>query len=108
MCLQIYFIANLNGAYSNHRFIANNQLFNYLTGGRGPVNSGAIVNHMQGGRSSGFRNPEGFEWHHPVGRPNELWLVLRCEHRDPLISQFIHSLPGGGGGFSQNFPGGYR
>jgi RHS repeat-associated protein len=107
VCMQIYFIARLNGEQSGHRTIANNQFYQYLSSGASPLNARQVQRQMSSG-SSGLLNPTGYEWHHPVGRPNEIWLVTRCDHRDSLLRPFIHPLPGGGGGFSENFPGGYR
>ncbi|QGX39330.1 RHS repeat-associated core domain-containing protein [Permianibacter aggregans] len=107
MCMDIFFVARPSGlSRSNHRNSANRQFWNYIQSGQAPSNIGGhtlgqIAGQMSTGR--GLRNPQGFEWHHPINRPNELWLIRQCDHRDPLLQPLLHPLPGRSGGFSQNF-----
>lgn len=107
ICLDVFYVARVDGySRSAHRNQANQQFYQYIKGTSGPLrvdgrSSHAVSRDM--GRPGNLRNPPGHEWHHPVGRPSELWLVRRCDHRDPLFRPFLHPLPGGRGGFSENF-----
>lgn len=103
ICLRIYFVARLEGqpvSRDAHRNAGNWQFYEYAGSSRGPQNGRLIREQMENGRG-GLRNPSGFEWHHPINRPNELWLVTRCDHRSALFRPHIHYLPGGAGGYSQ-------
>lgn len=56
-----------------------------------------VLQHMQSGRS--LLNPPGTVWHHPVGNPNVVQLMLRSEHTNPLLQPILH--PGGRGGWAR-------
>lgn len=108
-CFEILAVVRIEGtSRSGHRRSANEQLYEEMQQSpryRDRLNrelGGNIQGHMGGGRS-GLLNPPGTEWHHPVGQPNVVWLVRRCDHRNLLLQDFFHPLPGGRGGFSENF-----
>jgi hypothetical protein len=61
-----------------------------------------IAGYMRSG-SYQLRNPAGTEWHHPTQNPGVVWLIRQCDHRNPDYQLFLHPLPNGAGGFSQNF-----
>jgi transposase len=39
--------------------------------------------------------------HHPVYRPQEIWLIRRCDHQNPVFRDWLHHLPNGGGEIKQ-------
>lgn len=101
-CLTVYYIANVEGgSRSTHRNQANRQLYEFLTGPNGPLNYRYIARDMEG--PNGLRNPRGFEWHHPLGSPDTLWLVTTCQHRGDIWQELLH--PEGFGGFHQYYAG---
>jgi RHS repeat-associated protein len=103
ICLRVYFIADTNGtSRSGHRRSANEQFYDYLKGPSGPTNAGQIMRQMGEGRGQ-FRNPDGYEWHHPNHHSGQVWLVTRCDHRDSLFQPELH--PNGRGGFAEFFGG---
>jgi RHS repeat-associated protein len=104
VCLRVYYVARLDGQQSGHRDVANRQFHKYLSSSSGPRNFKEIQRQMEAG-GSGLRNPTGYEWHHQPGRPNELWLVTRCDHRAPELRPFIHNLPKSGGGWAAHYGG---
>jgi RHS repeat-associated protein len=106
ICVDVYFIARVPGSTrSTHRRSANQQFYDYLMNPAAPytmggMRSGELMSQMRN-RNGQLRNPSGFEWHHPLNRPNEVWLMRTCDHRDPSVQLLLHTLPGGGGGYQQ-------
>jgi hypothetical protein len=112
-CLEILAIVRIEGtSRSQHRRSANSQLYDDLEASPGYSNRldkslGAnVMESMRAGRE--LRNPPGTEWHHPAGRPDQVWLIRRCEHRDPLFQDFLHPGPGGTGGYGMYYRGGNK
>ena len=107
-CMEVFFVASTAGGTTRpqHRRGANDQFYDHLTslgsGKIGNFSAPAVRTHMSGG-SGALRNPAGLIWHHPVGRPQEIWLIRRCDHQNPVFRDWLHPLPGGGGGYLQNF-----
>jgi hypothetical protein len=106
-CFEIIAIVPVSGtSRSAHRRTANEEVIyraenwpsyrGYLEEQLGPN----FIEQMRGG-SSGYRNPPSTEWHHPVGSPDVVWLVRRCEHRDPSLQDVLH--PGGVGGYGRYY-----
>lgn len=105
VCLDIFYIARVqNRSRAGDRTEANQQYYAYVNGPTGPNRIdgrpfSSVLRDMRG--PSGLRNPPGFEWHHPMGRPNEVWLVRRCDHRDPTLRPYLHGREGGRGGWAE-------
>ncbi|HEY4370041.1 MAG TPA: RHS repeat-associated core domain-containing protein [Steroidobacteraceae bacterium] len=98
-CFNVFYIAQIRPSSRGwDRTQANRQLYDYLASANGPINWRYITRGMQG-PNGGLRNPTGFQWHHPVGRPNQLWLVSQCQHEGDIWQSLIH--PEGSGGFAQ-------
>ena len=107
-CMQVYYVASTAGnTRAQHRSGANGQLYDHLTtlgsGTIGSFSAAGIRNQMTGYRNGDLRNPSGFTWHHPVHRPQEIWLIRQCDHQNPAFRDWLHPLPNGGGGMIQNF-----
>jgi RHS repeat-associated protein len=106
-CLEVIAIVPVSGnSRSAHRRTANEEII-YRTENWPSYRSylqeqlgSDFVDQMRGG-SSGYRNPPRTEWHHPVGSPDVVWLVRRCEHRDPGLQDLLH--PEGVGGYSRYY-----
>jgi hypothetical protein len=107
ICYEVYYVARVEGSTrQTHRRQANDQLQRYLSGASRPSTFGGrssrdITREMTNPTGRDMRNPSGFEWHHPTGRPNELWLMRRCDHRDPFVQPLLH--PSGVGGFGRHY-----
>ena len=106
-CFDVIAIVPVSGSSrSVHRRAANEELIyraqtwpsyrSYLEEQLGPD----VLEQMRGG-PFGYRNPQGTEWHHPVGAPDVVWLLRRCEHRDESLQDFLH--PAGVGGYGRYY-----
>ena len=103
ICVRVFFVAEVGGtSRSSHRRGANEQYYASLGGSGAPQNASSIRRGMERGQGQ-FRNPDGYEWHHPIHRPGEIWLITRCEHRSPFNQPLLH--PNQEGGFAVNFGG---
>jgi RHS repeat-associated protein len=100
-CFNVYHVVRVTGSSrGSHRDQGNRSVYDYLTGPNGPTNANYITRDMLGPNGA-LRNPRGFEWHHPRGRPNEIWLIASCQHRGDIWQGMIH--PSGSGGYSQYY-----
>jgi RHS repeat-associated protein len=61
-----------------------------------------VLKHMQSGSGGRFLNPPGYELHHPVSQSGVVWLMRRCDHRNPGLQDFLH--PNGQGGYFKYHP----
>lgn len=111
ICMEIWYSASVpNRSRGGDRRDANQELLDALSLSaqlrarlaRG-CNGCDPESHMTGGAggSANPRNPPEMEWHHPIGQPNTVWLVRRCDHRNSLFG--LHG-PGGNGGWYEVGP----
>lgn len=102
-CLNLFFVARVTGfSRGAHTRQANQQFYEYLNSGGGPLSYRIITREMRGPNGN-LRNPTGFEWHHPIGRPNEVWLLAQCQHRGDIWQSMLH--PSGVGGYATYYVG---
>jgi RHS repeat-associated protein len=97
---------------AQHRASANNNLMNNLKNDPafadklakelGYSSGDDLIKYMESGKS-GYLNPKGTVWHHPVNDPSVMELLKVDIHTSPTLQEILHPGPNNSGGFSQNY-----